>query len=360
MSWGPIEGHDQVVEQFRRALAQDRLASTFLLVGPPGVGKRLFAQRLAQAMLCEAERTDPLEPCGRCPACQQVDALTHPDLEVISKPKNSSYIPVELFIGTREHRMREGLCFRISLKPYRGRRKIAIIDDADFLRQEGANCLLKTLEEPPPRSIIMLIGTSEQRQLPTIRSRCQIVRFRPLPDDIVAQLLVSQGLIEDPRRAIELASLAGGSLHRALELDDSAIGEFRQMLLLELSQPDWNSVELSRTVGGFVDEAGKEAPARRERMNQLIGFAAEFYRQLMRCFSGMPVEGDEIMQRAVAAAYASWPGGAESAVGCLERCLDAQSQVQANANQATLLECWLDELAEFTRTGSAVVSAWWT
>ncbi|MCH5375334.1 MAG: DNA polymerase III subunit [Planctomycetes bacterium] len=357
MSWGDIQGHDQVVEQFRRALERGRLASTFLFVGPPGVGKRRFAQRLAQALLCEAPKDDPLEPCENCPACQQVQALTHPDLEVVVKPKDRSFIPIELFIGDREHRMREGLCHRISLKPYRGGRKVAIIDDADHLNQEGANCLLKTLEEPPPRSLVILIGTSEQKQLPTIRSRCQVVRFRPLQEAIVAELLLSQGLIDDPQRAAELASLSGGSLQRALEMDDSTIGEFRQTLLLELCQPDWNAVELSRTMAGFVDEAGKDAPSRRERMNQLIEFSVEFYRQLMRDFSGMPVEGDEILQRAVAAAHRDWPGNAESAAACLDRCLDAQGQVQANANQATLLDCWLDELAMITRTASPIAPA---
>ena len=83
-------------------------------------------------------------------------------------------------------------------------------------------------------------------------------------------------------------------------------------------RPDWNAVELSRTMAGFVDEAGKDAPSRRERMNQLIEFSVEFYRQLMRDFSGMPVEGDEILQRAVAAAHRDWPGNAESAAACLD------------------------------------------
>jgi hypothetical protein len=151
-----------------------------------------------------------------------------------------------------------------------------------------------------------------------------------------------------------LAALSGGSLQRALELDDAAIGEFRQQLLLELSQHDWDSVSVSRTVAEYVDEAGKDAPARRERMNQLMGFAGEFYRQLMRSMSGMPVDGDDVMQRAVSAAHRGWTGDPETAAACLERCLDAQGQVQANANQATLLECWLDELATITRTASTL------
>ena len=86
-------------------------------------------------------------------------------------------------------------------------------------------------------------------------------------------------------------------------------------------------------------------------MNQLMGFAAEFYRQLMRSLSGSERDGDDILDQAVVAAHGVWRGDAEAAAACLERCLDAQIHVQANANQATLLECWLDELATITHTG---------
>src|SRR4029078_2428636 len=102
----------------------------------------------------------------------------------------------------------------IALKPYSGRRKVAIIDDADYLNKEGANCLLKTLEEPPPDSLLILIGTSEQRQLPTIRSRCQIVRFQPRAEGDVAELLVAHGLCADPAIARAAAAHADGSLER--------------------------------------------------------------------------------------------------------------------------------------------------
>ena len=345
MSWGPVQGHDGIVEQFRRALRRGRIASSFLFVGPAGVGKRTFALRMAQALLCEVHAEQQFDPCGRCPACQQAAALSHPDLELVAKPRDRTFIPIELFIGDRDHRMRQGLCHRISLKPYRGGRKIAIIDDADYLNPEGANCLLKTLEEPPPRSLLVLIGTSEQKQLPTIRSRCQTVRFGALPEQTVAELLVAQGLVADPQRAAHLASLSGGSLHRALQLDDPAVSEFREMLLAELGRLSWGPVELSKTVGGFVDQAGKEAPPRRERMIQLLDFAADFYRQLMRIFSGLPIGGDHAMQQAVAGAYQVWPSDAEAAAACLERCLEAQTHVHSNANQATLLDAWLDDLA---------------
>ncbi len=352
MTWQDIQGHDRIVEQFRRALANRRLASSFLFVGPAGIGKCSFALKLAQALLCETTPEEQLDPCGTCPACQQVAARTHPDLQVISKPKDRNFIPIELFIGDREHRMRVGLCHNIGLKPFRGGRKIAIIDDADFLNQEGANCLLKTLEEPPPKSMIILIGSSEQKQLPTIRSRCQIVRFRTLPEETVAELLYRQELVEDRQQAARLAALSGGSLATALQLADEQLGELRQILLSELSQPSWDAVELSKVVGQFVDDAGKEAPARRVRMNQLIGFSAEFYRQLMRAFSGLPVEGDGVLGQAVTEAGNAWIGDGQAAAACLQRCLEAQGHILANVNQANLLDCWLDDLATLTRTGA--------
>src|SRR5256885_174218 len=201
MSWQSIRGHDRVVEKFRRALAKGRLASTFLFVGPPGIGKRTFALKLAQGLLCERVPEVRLEPCGECSSCHQVASLNHPDVETVVKPADKAFIPVELLIGDLEHRMPAGLCYSIALKPSSGRRKVAIIDDADYLNKEGANCLLKTLEEPPPSSVLILIGTSEQRQLPTIRSRCQIVRFQSLAESDVAALLIEQRLCDDPEMA---------------------------------------------------------------------------------------------------------------------------------------------------------------
>ena len=145
MNWNQFLGNEQVIERFSRSLACGRLASSFLFVGPAGVGKRTFAILLAKSLLCEHNDGITLTACDQCPACTQVDALSHPDLEIVSRPPEKNVIPVELFIGDREHRMREGLCHRISLKPFSGGRKIAIIDDADFLNQEGANCLLKNI-----------------------------------------------------------------------------------------------------------------------------------------------------------------------------------------------------------------------
>ena len=115
--WHGIIGHDTVVEQFRRALERGRLASSFLFAGPAGIGKRSFAIKLAQALLCEKHPEEALDPCEHCPSCIQVIAGTHPDFQLVSKPSDKSFIPLELLIGDKEHRRREGLCHHVALKP---------------------------------------------------------------------------------------------------------------------------------------------------------------------------------------------------------------------------------------------------
>jgi DNA polymerase III subunit delta' len=343
VAWGTIEGHDQVVEQFRCCLQRSRLASTFLFVGPQGIGKRAFATRLAQALLCQARPDVLLEPCGKCASCVQVDAGTHPDVEVVEKPADKSFIPVAAFIG--EDGRRDGLCHSIALKPYMGGRKIAIIDDADYLNEEGANSLLKTLEEPPPKSVLILIGTSPDKQLPTIRSRSQIIRFQPLAEEVVARLLISQELVAQSDEARRLAAHSEGSLSRALELADAELWSFRQQLLGKLTQAELDSVGLAKSLVAFVDEAGKEASARRVRARQVVGFAAEYYRQLLRGLSGATLTGDEALSDAVQRGLRGSPGDEDAVSRRLDRTLEALGHIDRNAHQATLLECWLDDLA---------------
>lgn len=345
MSWHGIVGHDHLVEQFRRAVRRERLASSFLFVGPEGVGKRSFALKLAQAFLCQTRPEEELDPCGACPGCLQVAAQTHPDLEVVGKPADKSFIPLELLIGDQEHRMRQGLCFRLSLKPFMGGRKVAIIDDADWLNAEGANCLLKTLEEPPPRSVLILIGTSPAKQLPTIRSRCQLIRFRPLRPDVVADLLVSQQLVGERAEALRLAAYGEGSIRRALELADAELWAFRDRLYEQLAEPMLDATRLGQAIVLFVEEAGKEVSARRRRMRQVLQQAAEFYRQLLRRLSGVQSNVDEKLHAAVEKALPFWQQAPWAAGESLERCLDALEQVDRNVYPAILLDCWMHDLA---------------
>ncbi|MFV1966425.1 MAG: ATP-binding protein [Pirellulaceae bacterium] len=342
-------GHDAIAERFRRSIARGRLASTFLFVGPPGVGKRTFAVWLAQALLCSNAADGALGPFGVCPSCQQVVAGTHPDLEMIRKPQDRAFIPVELFIGDREHRMREGLCHNISLKPFAGGRKIAIIDDADHLNQEGANCLLKTLEEPPPASLIILVGTSEQTQLPTLRSRCQIVRFGALRCEDVAHLLLEAGVTRDPQEAAQWAQLGEGSVQQAIDLADLEFRDFREQLLRRFAGSPGSLLGFASDVNAFVDQAGKEAPARRDRLRHVVRFAADFYRSLMLGLSGLPARGDAALVAAIQQGLGGWQGDATVAAACLDRCFDTEGHIASNASLALVVECWLDELGQIAR-----------
>ncbi len=187
MAWQRIRGHDVLVEGFTRAVRRGRLAHAYLFTGPNGVGKRLFALELAKALLCEKATADNLQACDRCPSCVQIEANSHPDFFTAVRPPESLEFPIDL--------MRE-LCQSFALKSAHGRGKVVLIDDADDLNEEAANCFLKTLEEPPPRSVLILIGSTPDRQLQTIVSRCQVIRFAPLAAGLVDELLQGQG-VED-------------------------------------------------------------------------------------------------------------------------------------------------------------------
>ena len=353
MSWNSVHGHGDQVERIRHALERGRMATALLFVGKQGIGKRRFATELAKSVLCDHNDERQFSACGSCESCQQIDASTHPDLLVVEKPADKAFIPVESFIGDREHRMREGLCHDIQLKPFSGGRKIAVIDDADFLNEEGANCLLKTLEEPPPQSIIILIGTSAQRQLPTIRSRVQTIRFDPLPANDVKQILVEQDLLSDSADAERLSLASGGSVRTAIDLSEPDVWEFRQSWFEHLASRDPGGDDFAKVFGRFVDAAGSESAAKRARLRMAADWAVDFFHAVMV----KEPDADPVLQQAMSQwdAHTS-PGSADAAADCAERCIDVRQQIAANANQTTLIETWLAELGRLSRRETTVLS----
>ena len=255
MPWGSVRGHDRVVAALRRSMAQGRFPHAFLFAGPEGIGKRTFASRLAQALLCERRPAADLDPCGACPACLQVAAGTHPDVLRVARPEDKHELPIGII---------RDLNHDLGLKPMAGGRRVAIVDDADDLSEEAANAFLKTLEEPPPGSALILIGTSAEAQLDTIVSRCRVVRFDPLPEDELAAVLREQGVASDEAEAKRLAHLGEGRVGRAIGLADAALESFRRRLVDELADPrGFDPPALARRIEGFVAEAGKESVARR-------------------------------------------------------------------------------------------------
>jgi len=339
MVWQGIEGHDAVAKAFTGTEARGRIAGSYLFIGPAGVGKGAFALALARALVCLEPRPG-LEACGTCASCRQAAVGSHPDIDLVARPPEKSTIPLEAFIGDAAHRMREGLCWRLLLKPVAGSRKVAIVLDADHLADEAANCLLKTLEEPPPGAVIILVGTGLERQLPTIRSRCQVVRFRPLAVDavqrLVGEVLKKRGEEIDEAAIAAAAAASGGSLDRALLLLDPELGAFRGRLLKLLSGHPLRGVDLAREVTALVDAAGKDAPPRRARLAAILESALDFYRAAVR----QAATGEEPDDAILAAAVANWSGDAETAATALEQTLEAVVAIDRNAYLPNLIDAW--------------------
>ena len=336
---GEIIGQDPVVGQFVRAASHGRIGGAYLFIGPAGVGKSTVALALAKSMLCERPRPG-LVACGACASCVQADGGSHPDIDVVSKPPDRATIPLETFIGDPEHRMREGLCWRLLLRPALGGRKVAIILDADHLSDEAANCLLKTLEEPPDRALIILVGTSLERQLPTIRSRCQIVRFQPLEDEMVFRILSAEApaadMPADPALLERCAAAAGGSLALARLLLDPELTAFRGRLITLLSQRPLHGVDLSRETIALVEAAGKEAPPRRARLRIVLEAAVDFYRAALR----HAITGEWPTDPALAQHVEAWRGGHEEAAQAIRSTIEALDSVDRNANLTILVDAW--------------------
>ena len=340
MSWQGIEGHDAIAARLATAAASGRIGGGYLFIGPPGVGKGRFAAAFAKALACP-DAGAGLVPCGRCVSCLQADAGSHPDIDVVRKPEDKATLPLELLVGDAEHRMRDGLCWRLLLKPQVGTRRVAILHDADHLSVEAANCLLKTLEEPPPGAVVILVGTMLERQLTTIRSRCQIIRFAPLDAPVVAAVL--RGLrdggqvprISDDSLA-DIAGRSGGSLERAVQLADPTLAEIRGRMLALLGRRPTPGVELARETLTAAEAVGKESAPRRQRLKLLLESAVGFYRAaLRRC-----VTDEDPPDPDIARALGGWSGGPDEAAMSLRHTLDAIDAVDQNAHLPTLVDAW--------------------
>ena len=211
MSFKNIKGQDRAIAVLRNAVKNNRLSHAYIFCGPEGIGKRLTALNFAKLLNCQAE-PDGDEACGcdECASCKKIDSLNHPDVFLFSPEKEGSSIGIEKI---------RAIIKDIGLKPYEARKKVYIIDNASSMTREAANAFLKTLEEPPPDSILILI-TQDLRDLAvTLVSRCQAVKFSSLGINEVKEILMNIYKV-DAALAQVIAHLSSGRLGAALRYKD--------------------------------------------------------------------------------------------------------------------------------------------
>jgi DNA polymerase-3 subunit delta' len=187
-----------------RAMLLGGMPHALLLVGPSGVGKATLADDIAAGLLCRAENLRD-RPCRECRSCRALEHGNHPDVHRLGPTGAGLVIP----IGGRDERGVRDLVRDLSLLPVEGGARVAIVVDADRMTEDAQSAFLKTLEEPPAGTVLLLTATDEERLLPTIRSRCSRIRLGPVPRSEVEQLLVEAGLADAPLAA-RLARLSAG------------------------------------------------------------------------------------------------------------------------------------------------------
>jgi DNA polymerase-3 subunit delta' len=206
MPFRDVIGHRRLVGLLARAVQRESLPPSLILAGPDGVGKRLVAISTAQAFNCRTPTTfqEGTDGCGRCATCTRIARAVHPDVLVVEPGDNGSI---------RIEQVRD-IIDRSTFRPFEGRRRVVIVDRADALVPPAQNALLKTLEEPPSSSVFLLVTSKPDLLLPTVRSRCPRLTFRPLAADEVAGALMKQGRNE--AEAVAVAATADGSVGHAL------------------------------------------------------------------------------------------------------------------------------------------------
>lgn len=362
MSLFDVRHQDAALRRIQQALSRDRVPHAYLFHGPEGVGKERMARGLAQLLLCSnpTERelgTDEAgvvglkrvrEGCGRCEDCLLVATQTHPDFHLIYRQLHRDHPDSEvrkrkgLELGVDV--LRHFVIDKVGLTPLRGRAKLFVIRAADDMTVQAQNALLKTLEEPPGSTFIILLVSAVDRLLPTTLSRCQLVRFDGLPESFVREKLGELRPALSRERIEWCARCGENSLGRALEYADDEVFELHQRLaegLKRLGAPRSDAL-----VKVWTDEAAALGERYRKRDPDITDSEAT-RRGLATVFQlAAGWYGDVLRNCANTAQFMD----AETVAAAINRLAEAQRQLDLNANTQLIVETLVGDLA-----GSTVV-----
>jgi DNA polymerase-3 subunit delta' len=223
MDWN-ISGHEWAAQLLKQHIISQQMRHAYLFSGPPGIGRRTLALRFIQALNC-LKPPQPGEACGQCRVCQQVERMQHADLSVIQSEAEGGMVKIDQVRDLQR---------LLSLAPFEANFRVALLLRFQEANDNAQNALLKTLEEAPRRVILLATADSPEALLPTIVSRCEVLRLRPMPVEALSQVLESRWSIP-PEQAVNLAHLSGGRVGYALRLyRDPALYETRRVWVEEM------------------------------------------------------------------------------------------------------------------------------
>ena len=267
-----IFGQDHLLKRIELTLQQQRQSHAYLLSGPPHVGKMALAINLSQALNC---LEGPGEPCGSCTQCTRIAEGHHSDISVLAPGQGEEGRSPKTVIGIGA--IKE-IIRRVSLNPYEGKSSVVIIDGAESMSDDAANALLKTLEEPPPQVMFLLLTADEGAVLPTIRSRCQSMALVPLSKDKMVEELVSNHQIT-AEQAEQLFRLSRGCLGWAISaLNDSQVLEQREADLEKMRETLEAGLETRFT---YANEVATLFGSDREAAKDLLALWLRWWRDLL-------------------------------------------------------------------------------
>lgn len=255
-----IIGNEDAKNYFKKAVEEKQLSHSYIFEGAYGVGKNTFALELAKFILCEQKEGD--KPCNECKSCSMINASTHPD--VIHIEKDTKITKVET--------IRENIVREMDIKPYQSDYKIIIVKAADSMSIQGQNAMLKTIEEPPSYGIIILVCENLASLLPTIKSRCIVVRFNPIDKEQMRLYLQSKGINGIQQEVFE--QISNGSIGVINDiLQDETYLEIRKQSINYL-----NRLEKAQIME--IYEIVKEITDDKENIERLLEFWLLWYRDI--------------------------------------------------------------------------------
>jgi DNA polymerase III subunit delta' len=270
-NWG-LSGHEWAVQLLKQQISHDSIRHAYLFAGAPGLGRRTLALRLAQALNCP-QPAAPGEACGKCKTCQQIERMQYADLSVIQAEKEGGILKVEQVRTLRQS---------LVLKPYQGRYRVALFLRFQEANANAANALLKTLEEAPTQAVLILTADTPEQLLPTIVSRCEVLRLRPLPVGEVEKALMEHGADQETARL--LAHISGGRPGYALRLmQDTDSLKFRSQRLEDL-QTLLKATRRGRFA--FAEKLTDRKNETKEHFRETLLVWLSYWRDVMLCASG--------------------------------------------------------------------------